>query len=245
MRKLLGLLVALVLACDVGVAVLPAGAASAPASVAAARARPRRRTARSRPRRRTARRSVRRVCRRVGRRRRCAPAGPAAPSRPQMGPPPSQTLVFPVQAPVNYGDTFGACRALNGNPCGRSHQGQDVFAAKGSPVVAAHDGIVTRAAWSALGGNTITLLHDSGWSTMYVHLNNDNPGTDDARGTPWPANIRAGVFVRAGDLIAWSGDSGNAEGTLPHLHFELHQPPAGSGPGVNSYALLRTAQRHP
>ncbi len=242
MAKLLGLLTALVLVCDLGVAAAPASAGAAPSSATTVRTPSRRRTAR----RRTARRQARRqTCRRVRGRRRCSRVGGVAQSRPKMGPAPTETIVFPVQAPVSYTDTFGACRSLNGNPCGRAHQGQDVFADKGSPVVAAHDGIVTSAGWSALGGHTITLQHESGWYSLYVHLNNDSPGTDDGVGTPWPAGIRSGVFVRAGDVIAWSGDSGNAEESLPHLHFEIHQPRAAGGAAVNAYPLLRSAQRHP
>ncbi len=74
-----------------------------------------------------------------------------------------------------------------------------------------------------------------GW---YIHLNNDTPGTDDGLGWGFADGISSGVHVTAGQLIGWVGDSGNAEWTASHLHFELHHPDHGS---VNPYPHLREA----
>ena len=81
------------------------------------------------------------------------------------------------------------------------------------------------------GHYLLTLVGDHGWSAEYMHLNNDTPGTDDGQGGEMYAfapGIYPGARVVAGQLLGWVGDSGNAEGTVPHLHFELvHQ--AGRG----------------
>lgn len=163
----------------------------------------------------------------------------------QPFPPPPDRLYFPVQAPTSYSDTFGACR----DGCRRHHQGQDLFCnAKGAPIVAAHEGVVTFTGSYAIGGLSIGLRHPSGWYTNYIHLNNDTPGTDNGRGVPWPPWVHEGLWVPAGAHIGYCGDSGNAEGTPPHLHFELRRPRTAPGVGgdpVNPYGMLRNAVAHP
>lgn len=150
-------------------------------------------------------------------------------------------LVFPVVGKVYYSDTFGACRGTN---CSRSHLGTDImtYGKKGVPVVAAHDGVV-RYTSTALGRDCCAIwgiTADDGWETWYIHLNNDNPYTDDGNGWGFAEGIEPGARVTAGQLIGWVGDSGNAEGTAPHLHFELRRP---DGVAVPSYESLRAAER--
>ena len=138
-------------------------------------------------------------------------------------------MVFPVAGTTHFTDTFLACR---GTGCSRRHMGQDLMGAKMTPLVAAFDGVITsvKRETSIGGGNYVTLSADhgraAGWTAVYIHVNNDTPGTDDGRGTKawsFPAGIVPGARVLAGQLIGWRGDSGDAESTGPHLHFELHK----------------------
>ncbi len=80
-----------------------------------------------------------------------------------------------------------------------------------------------------LSGTSIRIRHDDGWSSHYIHLNNDLYGTDDGRGEGVRPGLAVGDRVKRGELIGWVGDSGNAEGTIPHLHFELRNPAVGTG----------------
>ena len=107
------------------------------------------------------------------------------------------------------------------------------------PVVATADGVIDwvhdgdRKRCCALG-----LLHDDGWESWYIHMNNDTPGTDDGQAWGFAPGIEEGTRVTAGQLIGWVGDSGNAEGTEPHIHFELHRP---DGTPINPYQPLLDA----
>ena len=134
-------------------------------------------------------------------------------------------IVFPVAGPADYSDTFGACR----DGCTRRHQGVDIFAPKLTPLIAAADGRIVSERRNATkkAGNKLVIEDADGWRYVYVHLNNDTPGTDDnANPQSWIAagDLRAGDMVRAGQVIGYLGDSGNAEETPPHLHFEIIPP---------------------
>jgi peptidoglycan hydrolase-like protein with peptidoglycan-binding domain len=149
-------------------------------------------------------------------------------------------LVFPVAGPATFIDSFYAAR-YNGD-----HHAQDLMADKMTPVVAAASGTIIRVNGETNARYiredkccTLGIRHDDGWETRYIHLNNDNPGTDDGQGWGIAPGITVGVHVEAGQLIGWVGDSGNAENTAPHLHFELHDP---NGVIVNPYQALRAAQ---
>ncbi|MDH3306778.1 MAG: right-handed parallel beta-helix repeat-containing protein [Acidimicrobiia bacterium] len=144
-------------------------------------------------------------------------------------------MVFPLVGENTYGDTWGAARSG-----GRTHQGTDILADKMIPVVAAADGTV---GWMHNDQGTdrccaMALYHDDGWQSWYIHLNNDTPGTDDGLGWGFADGIEPGVHVTAGQLIGYVGDSGNAEWTVSHLHFELHDA---SGTPINAYEHLLAA----
>src|SRR5688572_18494297 len=88
-------------------------------------------------------------------------------------------IVFPVDGPVTYTDTFGACR----DGCTRSHEGQDLMGKKMLPLLAAVDGVVHRLSFNntSTGGNSVTIKGADGWTYHYIHVNNDTPGTDDGK----------------------------------------------------------------
>ena len=148
-------------------------------------------------------------------------------------------IAFPVDGPVTFGDDFGDPRSG-----GRSHEGNDLMGTKLQKLVAAVDGRVTYST-SGLAGNMVTVTDAEGWSYRYIHVNNDTPGTDDGLNPlEWvlAPNLVLGGRVKVGQHIAFLGDSGNAEGTAPHLHFEMRAP---DGSAVNPWTSLRLAQGLP
>ncbi len=147
-------------------------------------------------------------------------------------------IVFPVAGENEFDDTFGDPRGTN-----RTHEGVDIMAEKMVPVVAAASGTV---GWmhNEQGGDccAMQLIHDDGFASWYIHLNNDTPGTDDGLGWGFAPGIETGVHVDAGELIGYVGDSGNAELAPSHLHFELRDP---SGVAFDPYPSLVVAESEP
>lgn len=148
--------------------------------------------------------------------------------------------IFPVIGDVYYIDTYGACR---GSGCERGHLGVDMMSGgvKGLPVVASASGTVS---WISDTCCAMAIEHDDGWSTYYIHLDNDTAGTDDGLGWGIAPGIGWGTHVEAGQLIGWLGDSGNAEAAGPHLHWELWAPghgPINPTPHVEAATRLDTA----
>ncbi len=140
---------------------------------------------------------------------------------------------FPHRGETTFSNDWGDARSE-----GRSHRGNDLMSPKMTPIVAIADGVVERMATGRpRSGNYIVISHADGWSSWYIHLNNDTPGTDDGRATRdqiFAPDLAVGDPVRAGQLIAFVGDSGNAEGSGPHTHFELHR----NGRAINPYPYL-------
>lgn len=130
-------------------------------------------------------------------------------------------FVFPVGGPHAYTDNFGDYRSG-----GRTHQGIDIFALRGTPAVAAMDGTIITAGTQSLGGIVLRLRGKDGSVYSYAHLNG------------YASGISEGVSVKAGQTIGYVGSTGNAEGGAPHLHFEIHP---GGGPAIDPYAILRGA----
>jgi murein DD-endopeptidase MepM/ murein hydrolase activator NlpD len=144
-----------------------------------------------------------------------APAGGAAPEA--AGPPPGSAGVrtftfvgatFPVRGPHDFGDAaarFGAGRA------GHIHQGQDVMARCGTPIVAARGGVVIQRAFQALAGNYLVIQDPlTGLGYVYDHLRE-------------PAIVRRGQRVETGQPLGVVGETGDA--TACHLHFEIWTAP--------------------
>lgn len=147
------------------------------------------------------------------------------PTTPEPGPGPydgitSRPITFPVAGPVVYYEDFGACRG--GPACPRHHEGNDVLGVRLQPLRATVDGHVTKFIHGALPGNGIAIADADGWVYVYLHLN-DDPVTADGAVWTYAPGITVGTEVKAGQLIGYLGDSGNAEGT-PHLHFEIRRP---------------------
>ena len=146
--------------------------------------------------------------------------GAAAMAAPPADYTPPFPLTYPIDAPRQFSDTFGTAR--DGGD--RLHQGGDLFAPKMASVLAAASGWVSAVDWSMSAGFYIEVTHAKGWRTRYLHLNNDTPGTDDGLGFGLAEGIGVGTSVAAGQVIGYVGDSGNAESSSPHLHFELRMP---------------------
>ncbi len=131
-------------------------------------------------------------------------------------------FVFPVQGEVEFIDSWGYPR-MSGTASAHWHQGTDIFAPKGTPLVATESGVLDRVGVAGLGGMRLWLDGDSGNKYYYAHLVSFAEGMAD------------GVRVNAGDVVGYVGNTGNAKGTPPHLHFEVHP---GGGDAVNPYPLL-------
>ncbi|HUH08393.1 MAG TPA: cell wall-binding repeat-containing protein [Egibacteraceae bacterium] len=156
-------------------------------------------------------------------------------------------ITFPVSGAVSYSDTYDAPRSG-----GRLHQATDIVGVKLQAVHAAAEGQIC---WITgidepmpSYGYMIRICGDDGRTYSYVHLNNDTPGTDDGAGGPqwaYAPGMVTGVRVERGQWIAYVGDSGNAEATVPHLHFEISDPEVSDpydGTRINPYNSLRAAQ---
>jgi hypothetical protein len=151
---------------------------------------------------------------------------------------PPATIVFPVLGPATYTDDFGEARA------GGAHQGIDMLAPKRALALAAEPGKVKFWTHSATAGCMLYLYGASGTTYYYIHLNNDLRKQDDNRGrcvagTAYAKGLKDGAKVAAGQVVGYVGDSGDADGAHPHLHFELH--PNG-GRAVDPYEWLQSGQ---
>jgi murein DD-endopeptidase MepM/ murein hydrolase activator NlpD len=127
----------------------------------------------------------------------------------------SRGYVFPVYGPATFGDSFGAPRP---DIASGWHHGEDIFAPMGTPLLAVADGTVHTVGWNEIGGWRLWLRDDQGNEFYYAHLSAYSPLAVEGR------------HVAAGDVVGFLGDSGDADGGLPHLHFEIHPAPlAGLG----------------
>ncbi|MCC5953573.1 MAG: M23 family metallopeptidase [Acidimicrobiia bacterium] len=134
-------------------------------------------------------------------------------------------FVFPVQGECSFIDSFGAPRNV-GTPDEHWHEGTDIMAAIGTPLVAVEDGVLERVRSNRLGGISLRLRGDSGHVYYYAHL------------AAYAEGVTEGLRVERGDHIGYVGDTGDALGGPPHLHFEIRRPEGGV---VNPYPLLRLA----
>ena len=124
----------------------------------------------------------------------------------------SPTLAFPVRPGTerDIGSKFGAPRDAGA----RSHHGIDIFAQRGTPVVAAAPGVVNRVNETPIGGKVVWLRDTFGNSLYYAHLDSQA--------------VSSGMRVEIGDTLGFVGNTGNARTTPPHLHFGVYR--RGEGP---------------
>jgi len=125
------------------------------------------------------------------------------------------------------------------------HNAIDILAPKGTPLVAVASGTIVyvnspQPSW----GYSVGIKDTDGYEYNYLHMNDDNPGTNDGRGGEMHAyapDMKSGNHVEAGQLLGWVGDSGHSNG-VSHLHFEMYAP---NGAVMNPYSYLRQAPHLP
>ncbi|NUT55635.1 MAG: peptidoglycan DD-metalloendopeptidase family protein [Thermoleophilia bacterium] len=137
--------------------------------------------------------------------------------------------VFPVYGPSSFSDTFRAPRAGV-----IWHHGQDIFAPLGAPLLAVADGTLFSIGWNERGGYRLWLRDRQGNQFYYAHLSAFSPLAVD------------GNEVKAGDVVGFLGNTGDAQTTPYHLHFEIHPVgllPLGYDGVVNPFAYLSAWRR--
>jgi murein DD-endopeptidase MepM/ murein hydrolase activator NlpD len=139
---------------------------------------------------------------------------------------------FPVAGPSRWGNDWHASRC---EPYPHLHQGIDIFAPHGSPVVAIEDGLITQKASGSISGLGVEIVNRTGVQFFYAHLSRFHPA------------LAIGSRVEQGDVLGYIGTTGNAQGTSPHVHLEV-QPggvPVPPKPYVDRWLMAaeRTAAR--
>lgn len=131
---------------------------------------------------------------------------------------PDTELLIPIQGlPLrNIADSWGAARSG-----GRTHEGIDMFAKRGTPVFSATRGYVLRSGTNTLGGNIVFVVGPGGVRYYYAHFDSVAKG------------IEPGKEVTTDTVLGYVGTTGNASGTPPHLHFGMYANGA-----ENPYGLL-------
>ncbi|WP_208278810.1 M23 family metallopeptidase [Massilia oculi] len=133
--------------------------------------------------------------------------------------PKPQALPVPVEGVRQRAlrDTWGGARSE-----GRKHEGIDIFARRGTPVVSSTEGIVTQVGTNRLGGLVVWVLGPGGQRHYYAHLDSYS-------------DVQPGMRIEAGRVLGHVGDTGNAKGTPPHLHYGIYD----TGGAINPYPLLK------
>ncbi len=152
---------------------------------------------------------------------------------------PKRQIVFPVLGTVEFSDDYGAPRSQG------AHEGIDILAPRRALALAAEAGKVRFFTGSGRAGCMLYLDGKSGTTYYYIHLNNDLTNGNDNRGgckvgVSFAKGLKSGARVQAGQPIGYVGDSGDANGIHPHLHFEVH--PHG-GRSTDPYQRLLAARR--
>lgn len=132
---------------------------------------------------------------------------------------PLSSLPVPVQGihPFQLVDTWGGPR-----PGGRLHQGIDIFAKSGTPVLSTTEGLLLKKGEDPIGGKFMFILGPGGYGHYYAHLKD------------WGAQSE-GSWIRAKEVIGLVGNTGNAKTTPPHLHYGVYR---WTGEAINPYPLF-------
>lgn len=159
---------------------------------------------------------------------------------PVAKPSPKTRLVFPLVGPTQYHNDFGEPRPIG------HEEGNDIMTPRHTPVVAPEEATVKF--WTDSGAGCMLYLYGkSGTTYLYLHMNNDvssNPNVNDNKGTcraggSYAPGLKTGQKVAAGQLVGFSGDSGNADGG-PHLEFQMRPH---DGNPISPYKTLNRAYR--
>lgn len=139
--------------------------------------------------------------------------------------PPDTSISMPVAGVRvrRVADTWHAARV------GHQHQGQDIFAKRGTPIFSATDGIVVRVGDAGIGGNAVSVLGAGGRVYYYAHL---------AR---FAEALQPGQSVTRDSILGYVGNTGNARTTPPHLHFGIYSAEG----AINPLPLLADRQPTP
>ena len=133
--------------------------------------------------------------------------------------PPDDKLAMPLEqiSKRQVADTWHAARGD-----GRLHEGQDIFAPKGTPILSATKGYVYNIGENKLGGQTVSVVGAGGRIYYYAHLDRYAPG------------LAVGDRITTRTVLGFVGTTGNAQGTPPHLHFGIYT----SSGAINPLPLL-------
>jgi len=104
------------------------------------------------------------------------------------------------------------------------HFGNDLFAALGTPAIAPVSGTISHSGYGSVSGNRVTIEDSCGWHYFSGHLDTIAPG------------MTVGTYVTAGEVIGTVGNTGNAVGTSPHIHFTIY--PETWNAAIDPYPLL-------
>ena len=115
-----------------------------------------------------------------------------------------------------FADTWGAARSF-----GRKHEGVDIFAKRGTPIKSTTSGVVIKVGHNRLGGKVVSVLAPNRVVHYYAHLDEF-------------ADIKRHQWIEAGTVIGTVGDTGNAKGTPPHLHYGIYT----SMGAINPFPLI-------
>ncbi len=135
-------------------------------------------------------------------------------------------MMFPVLPDATLGKATWSDTYLAPRSGGRRHEGQDLMGNKMLKLLATVNGTIVELRHQS-SGNSLYLKGDDGWYYCYLHINNDDPGTDNGANQfkyAFAPGMATGERVLKGDHIAYLGDSGNAEATGAHCHFEIRMP---------------------